>query len=75
MRLINGSGSAHIGGGAAAQCGAVKRHVSSIFAKLGDNEPLNMHRRVAAVLDDLSLLPAASISTSLVVQPWPISRC
>ena len=53
MRLINGSGSAHIGGGAAAQCGAVKRHTSSIFAKLGHNEPPNTHCRVAAVLDYL----------------------
>ena len=51
MRLLNGSGSAHIGGGAAAQ--SVKRHTSSIFAKLGHNEPPNTHCRVAAVLDYL----------------------
>jgi hypothetical protein len=53
VRLVNGSGSAQIGGGAAAQCGGRREQISSIFAKRGHNEPPNTHRRVAAVLDYL----------------------
>jgi len=53
VRLVDGSGKRADRRGAAAQCGRRREHISSIFAKLGQNEPPNTQRRVAAVLDYL----------------------
>jgi hypothetical protein len=51
VRLVNGSGKRSDRGGAAAQYGGRREHISSTFAKPGHNEPPNTHRRVAAMLD------------------------
>ena len=45
MRLINGSGKrADRRGSSRSMQRTVERHISSIFAKLGHNEPPNTHR-------------------------------